>query len=370
MKILIIINSTWNIFNFRMGLIQTLLKNGHQVATLSPDDEYTDRLKATGVEYHSVEMNARGVNPLQDLRLFSNIYKAIKVIKPDVVLSYTIKPNIYATLSCSMLGIPIISNVSGLGTVFIKKNLSSLVAFALYRLSFRKSSWVFFQNHADRKIFQVLKLVQTNRISVLPGSGVNLQKFDIDRRENKGKRFLFVGRLMGDKGLREYIAAGKRLIADDPEVTISIAGEKGYNNHSAISDTELNAWLEYSNISFLGMKDDMWSVYSKADVMVLPSYREGLSRSLIEACAMKLPLVTTDVPGCKEVVEDGKNGLLCSVRDADDLYLKMKQMHSFPEEKRLQMGDYGRRKVMGDFDEQIVIRMYEEKIRELAPKLS
>lgn len=370
MKILITINSTWNIYNFRLGLIKALQYKGHQIVTLSPDDEYTDRLKASGVEYHSIEMNARGVNPLQDLKLFKSIYQKIKLIQPDIVLSFTIKPNIYATLSCSKLGIPIINNVSGLGTVFIKKNLSSLVAFVLYRMSFRKSSWVFFQNHADRKIFQVLKLVQNNRMSVLPGSGVNVERFNIDRSKNSGKRFLFVGRLIGDKGLREYIAAGKRLIAEFPEVTISLAGEKGYNNHSAIKESELNSWLECPGIHFLGMQDDMWPIYENADVMVLPSYREGLSRSLIEACAMRLPLVTTDVPGCKDVVEEGKNGLLCKVRSEEDLYLKMKQMLLLPEETRLSMGNYGRNKVMGEFDEQTVIRLYEEKINELLPKSS
>lgn len=365
MKVLITINSTWNVFNFRMGLIKRLQNSGYSVIALCPSDNYVDRIIEEGVIYFPISINSKGLNPIEDIALIKDYYLAFRSIKPDVVLSYTIKPNIYASFACSLLGIPVISNVSGLGTVFIRKSFASYVAQYLYRFSFAKSLWVFFQNNSDKVVFLKRKLVSDAKVSVIPGSGVDLAKFNCDRTDNFGLRFLFVGRLLGDKGIREFVEASKLLLIEFKDLEFLIVGELGYNNPTAISENEFTNWMENPSFKYLGKSDDIVKVLFTADIMVLPSYREGLSRSLIEAAAMKLPIVTTDVPGCREVVSDSINGYLCAPRSINSLYSAMKKMLLLSNEDRLRMGHESRKIAESLFDENIVIEKYLEKVNSI-----
>jgi len=363
-KIVICLNTSWNIYNFRLNLAKALKNAGYEMVLVAPYDVYSEKLKDEFV-YHDIYMNNKGTNPLEDIKTLLGFYNLFNKIKPDVVLSYTIKPNIYATLACSCLKIPIINNVSGLGTLFIKKSFSSIIGKFLYRFAFKRSAWVFFQNKTDKNLFINSKLVNGQKTSVLPGSGVNLKKFNCVRNSNKGLRFLFAGRLIGDKGIKEFIKAANLLSKSNPLLEFQIVGKLGYNNRTAISEKELNQWLNNPQIKYLGKKDNMQEIFKNADIMVLPSYREGLSKSLLEAASMKLPIITTDVPGCSEVVDEGKNGFLCKVQDANDLYTKMKKMISITEQQRLDMGNYSRKKVVKEFNEQIVIQNYQQKIKEI-----
>lgn len=368
MRIIITINTAWNIYNFRLGLIKALMNQGHEVIALAPEDKYKTLLEADGVHFVHIPVNPRGVNPVEDLKLISAYCRIFKELKPDIVLAYTIKPNIYATLCCQMLRIPIINNVSGLGTVFITKSLSSVIALLMYKVAFTRSNWVFFQNISDRHGFVKYGIVKHRRSGVLPGSGANMQKFYCERTENKGLRFLFVGRLIGDKGIREFLEASAPLLDKYPTMKLIIAGELGYNNKTALSQEELQPWFDHPQIEYLGMCDHMKEVYLQADVMVLPSYREGTSKALIEAAAMKLPIITTDVPGCREVIENGRTGFLCKPRSSADLQKKMNAMFNLPEEERLKMGELARHKIVTEFDEEIVIKLYLDKIHELTNK--
>ncbi|MFD1094250.1 glycosyltransferase family 4 protein [Salegentibacter chungangensis] len=366
MTITILLNTSWNIYNFRLGLIKALQKEGHIIVAIAPYDEYVPLLKSEGVECYSVSLNSKGTNIKQDLKLTKDYFELLKAIKPDMVLSYTIKPNIYGNLAANILKIPVINNVSGLGTIFIKKSLSTLVALALYKIAFLKSGWVFFQNNEDQGIFLKKKLQRFNKTSVIPGSGVDLNQFDIIRQKNSGMSVLFVGRLIGDKGIREFIEAGKRLHIKYPDVEFKIVGEFGYDNKTAVQKEELEEWLKLPQFNYLGKSDNMNAVYEETDIMVLPSYREGLSRSLIEACAMKLPIVTTNVPGCKDVVQDGYNGYLCEPKNAIDLAEKIGKLLDASEENRLLLGANARKLAERRFDEKIVIDSYLERINNLA----
>jgi len=365
MKIAISINTTWNVVNFRLGLIKALQKDGHEIIAISPSDEYVQKLNSVGVKHYNITMNPQGTNPLEDFKIIKAYKKLFREIKPDIILSYTIKPNIYGNLAAGKLGIPVINNVSGLGTLFIKKSISSYVGKMLYYFSFKKSNWVFFQNQTDKNLFLKTRLVEKNKVSVLPGSGVNTALFKTNRTSNKGKQFLFVGRLIGDKGINEYIKAADILSRKYSDIVFNIVGELGYANKTAITEDVLNGWLENKQIKFLGKQDDMVKIFSEADIMVLPSYREGLSKSLIEAASMSLPIVTTDVPGCREVVEHGKNGFLCKVKDPIDLQNKMEAMIKLSEKERVLMGENGRKLVESTFEEKIVIDLYKNKIKDL-----
>ncbi len=365
MNILISINTSWNIFNFRLSLIKALQSKGYQVTAIAPSDEYVNLLESEGVKCFPITLDSKGTNVKQDLILIISYYKLFKSIKPDLILSYTIKPNIYGNYAAKALGIPVINNVSGLGTLFIKKNLSTLIAYGLYKTAFLKSDWVFFQNTEDQMLFKQKKLINVKKTTIIPGSGVDLERFKSDRLHNPGRTILFVGRLIGDKGIREFIEAAKILIKEDASLKFKIVGELGYNNKTAVTKEELDSWLKLPQIEYLGMVDNMKAVFENIDIMVLPSYREGLSKSLIEACAMSLPIVTTNVPGCRDVVQNGYNGYLCELKNSVDLAHKIADLVKLTEEERLEMGRNARRVACEKFDEKLVIDLYLAKIKEL-----
>lgn len=348
-----------------MSLIKALQTKGYKVFAVAPSDEYVGLLEAEGVTCFPINIDSKGTNVKQDLILIKSYYQLFKSIKPDLILSYTIKPNIYGNYAAKALGIPVINNVSGLGTLFIKRNLSTLIAYGLYKTAFLKSEWVFFQNTEDQKLFQQKKLINIKKTSIVPGSGVDLDRFRSNRIHNLGRTVLFVGRLIGDKGIREFIEAAKILIKEDASLNFKIVGELGYNNKTAVNKVELDDWLNLPQIEYLGMVDDMKAVFDKVDLMVLPSYREGLSKSLIEACAMSLPIVTTNVPGCRDVVQDGYNGLLCEPKNSADLASKISKILKLSETERLEMGENARRVACDKFDEKLVIDLYLEKINEI-----
>ena len=359
MKIIISINTSWNIFNFRLGLIKSLQSKGYQVFAVAPKDEYVPKLEAIGVICYDISLNQKGTNPIKDISLLWQYFKLFNSIKPDVILSYTIKPNIYGNLAARFLRIHTINNISGLGTLFIKTTFASYIGRMLYKLSLSSSFHVFFQNNDDRELFINSKLVRRNKCSVIPGSGLNIKIFKSDRNQNDGKIFLFVGRLIGDKGVFEYLRAATKILKIHPDCEFLLVGELGYNNNTALSNDQLENYTNnYPQIKYLGKTDDMVSVLNSADVMVLPSYREGLSRSLVEAAAMTLPIITTNVPGCRDVVNDKENGLLCDVKSSKSLEKTIKIMIELDHKERHQMGLNGREIAKKIFAEENVIKQY------------
>ena len=366
MKILISINTTWNIYNFRLDLIHALLELGHEVIALAPADEYVTYLEDIGIRCYHVKLDAKGTNPIRDLSLIRHYYRVIRVLKPDLILSYTIKPNIYGNFAGSLLKIPVINNISGLGTLFITTNFATYIGKALYKKSLATSAHVFFQNKDDRQLFIENKLVDEGITSIVPGSGVDVEKFDCDRSKNKGNKFLFVGRLISDKGVIEYLKAAISILHTHPDKVFLLVGELGSNNKTAITSQEIGHYTNnYPQIKYLGKIDDMREILKSVDVLVLPSYREGLSKSLIEAASMRLPIITSNTPGCKDVVEDMFNGLLCEAKSTDSLVASIYKMINLTEKERLNLGCNGRKKAMELFSSKIVNRIYIRKIDEI-----
>jgi len=365
----VVINTSWNIFNFRLGLLHALQEKGYRIVCIAPRDDYSEKLEGLGFEYREIRINNKGTNPIEDIRLVGDFYGLFKALRPDVLLHYTIKPNIYGSMAAGLLGIPVISNISGLGTVFLNDSLSSKIAKLLYRAALRVPKRVFFQNAQDRDLFVHSKLVKAKKAGLLPGSGINTETFKPKTAPGKAKgrlRFLFIARLVRDKGLYEYVEAARKIKKLFPEVECAILGAYYPGNPTAISEAEMREWEAEGIVTYLGTSDDVASVIAEADCVVLPSYREGLSRVLLEAAAMAKPIVTTDVPGCREVVDDGINGYLCRVKDAVSLAERMERIIGLGEEQRREMGAKGREKVVAEFDERIVIDRYKEAIREFA----
>lgn len=363
--VLISINAAWNIVNFRSGLIAALRGAGYRVTALAPPDAWQSRLEALGVEYAPIEMDKKGVSPVNDLRLLGRYWRALGRMRPDVFLGYTPKPNIWGSIAAHSLGIRVINNVSGLGTAFMRPGALMRIVTALYKRAFRRSMTVFFQNGEDMALFLERKIVRRDQARLLPGSGIDLERFRPAGSGNDGGfAFLLIARLLWDKGVGEYVEAARLVRAEVPGVRFRLLGFLDVANRTAVPRSDVEAWVAEGLIDYLGESDDVRPHVAGATCIVLPSYREGLPRTLLEGAAMAKPLIATDVPGCRQVVDHGVNGLLCSVRDARSLADSMLAMLRMSDEEREAMGAAGRRKVEAEYDEKIAIARYLQAIGE------
>lgn len=368
-KIVISVNTTWNLYNFRSNLIKALIQHGYQVVALAPRDEYVRQLAEIGCECIHIPMDSNGTHPGRDLRLLMSYLRILQAERPLAYLGYTIKPNVYGSLAAQMLAIPVINNIAGLGTTFINNSILTYLVRMLYRASLRRSRLIFFQNSDDQALFVQAGLVQQERTVRLPGSGLDLVHFQpglCEARQDRKFIFLLVSRMLKDKGIEEYVAAARYVQRMVGGVEFQLLGSIDTANKNSIPIDQLRQWEQDGVIKYLGKTDDVRPRLAEADCVVLPSYREGVPRSLLEAAAMGRPIIASDAVGCRDVVDDKVNGLLCRVRDAGDLAEKMMDMLNFSPARRLEMGQAGRRKVELQFDEDVVIQKYLQAIGEIA----
>jgi len=359
-KVVIAVNTAWNLVNFRTGLICVLLEAGYEVVAVAPRDEYVPRLASLGCRFEPLPMDNKGTHPGRDFLLFCRFYRLLKRERPAVFLGYTVKPNVYGSLAAHALGIPVINNIAGLGTVFIKDSWLTRLVRGMYRLALFRSAKVFFQNDDDRQMFVLCGLVDKTVTDRLPGSGVDLDKFGPVPLPGKSRiRFLLIARMLWDKGVGEYVDAARILKRRNASADYCLLGFLDVQNPAAISRKQMDDWVEEGVIRYLGVSDDVRAEIAAADCVVLPSfYREGTPRTLLEAAAMGRPIITTDAVGCREVVDDGMNGYLCHPRNANDLAEKMARMAALTPAQREAMGRRGREKMEREFDERIVTGKY------------
>lgn len=365
MKIAIIANSGWYLYNFRRNLMQALRAAGHDILAVSAADRYVDRLCVDGVVHAEFPLAPAGTNPLVELRTVLALRRILKAHQVTLALTYTPKANIYTGLIARGLGIGHVPNVSGLGHAFVGKSALQRIVVPLYRHAFRPAHLVLFQNDADRAEFLRLELVLPQRTGRVPGSGVDLTRFSPQppRPDRDGRCvFLFVGRVLGDKGIQEFVAAAREVRRLHANVDFQILGSLEAANPSSISIDLFNQWVRSGLITYLGSSDDVRDAMATADCIVLPSYREGVSRSLLEAAAMGKPCIATDVPGCREAVEHRRNGLLCVPRSSEALTAALLEFLQLPESDRYEMGRQGRMKMEHEFDERIVLDIYSELV--------
>jgi len=359
-------NSTWNIVNFRNGLIKGLLAAGWRVVALVPDDGSAAALGRLGVERVPIRIDSSGTSIFRDGRLFLDYLRVLRRLRPHAFLGFTAKPNIYGSLAAGRLGIRTINNISGLGTAFMRSGPLHWLVSGLYRLALRKSARVFFQNPHDLALFVDKGLVRSGQTGLVPGSGIDLRRFkpSPDRRANgRPFRFLFVGRLLRDKGLVEYADAARLLRGRWPDVEFAILGFAGSDNRSAVPIADVARWQDEGSVRYLGDTADVRPFLEESDCIVLPSYREGMPRSLLEAAAMARPMVATDVPGCRDLVADGQNGFLCDPRSPASLAAAMEKMLQLSPAERSAMGLRARERVEREFDQALVIQAYLEALR-------
>jgi len=357
----LVCNTAWAIHTYRPGLLRGLLENGVRVTVIAPYDATADAMVALGATYIDLPLASKSVNPLHDLRTLYTLWRIYRKLQPDLIFHYTIKPNIYGSLAAMLARVKSIAVTTGLGYVFIQPSRAANVAKMLYKLAFRFPREVWFLNSDDRTTFLSQNLlVHPERAVLLPGEGIDLEQFRLTSIPT-GKRhfdFILIGRLLWDKGIGEYVKAARRLKTRYPHARFLLLGPVGIANPSAITRDELNRWIQEGSIEWLGETDDVRNYIANADCVVLPSYREGMPRTLMEASAMGRPIIASRVPGCQDVVVDGTTGLLCEARDADRLTEAMSRMLEMTEEQRAKMGLSGRERMLAEFDERTVVARY------------
>ena len=364
MHILITVNAAWNVLNFRRPIVAAMIADGHRVTVLAPRDDSVAALKSLGCKVLPLEMSVKGLNPLQDIKLIGHMRKVFRAQKPDAIFSYTIKNNTFGALAARPLGIPFIPNVTGLGTAFLSGGFLKRIAEGLYRRAFRNLGVIFFQNEDDRDLFLERRLVTQQQARLLPGSGIDLTHFAAtDYAKNKDAPvFLMIARLLRDKGVLEYVAAARKVKSVHPRARFQLLGTVNAANRTAIDAAIVKSWQDEGVIEYLGTADDVRPHIAAAHCVVLPSYREGAPRTLIEAAAMARPLIATDVPGCRSVVEDGVNGFLCEVRSGESLAAACLAFLSLSLEEKTAMGRAGRVKMETEFDQAHVVQAYRDAI--------
>lgn len=368
MKIVIGYNTSHYAYIFRSNLIKKLIQKGHEVVVFSPLDKYSKDIESIGAKHINIPIKM-DKNPFSDIFILINFYKLLKKEKPTIYLGYTIKPNIYGSIAAQLLNIHTINNIAGLGATFIKNGLTTTIVKFLYRIALQRSNTIFFQNKDDLSLFLEEKIISHKRYDLLPGSGVDLEKYKPSSttkpNECMNLNFLLIARMLWDKGIGEYVDAARDLKKKNKQLRFFLLGPLDVQNPAAISREKVNQWQKEGVIEYLGFSEDPRKEIVTADCIVLPSYREGTPRTLLEAAAMGKPLITTNAVGCKEVVDHEINGFLCNARDSKDLAEKMLRMAQTSIDQRLLMGKNSRIKVENQFSEEIVLKKYIDLISTL-----
>jgi glycosyltransferase involved in cell wall biosynthesis len=343
-RIVLSSNTAFSLYNFRLHLMRALKEKGYEVMAISLEDgKYSELLKKEFNFFPVKNLDRKGTNPIKDLKLFFEYFLLFRRLKPDLVINFTIKPNIYGSISAGLLGIPSISVITGLGYVFIRESWLTKLVKLLYWLAFRFNRAVVFLNSED---LNTLRNIAKEKSFLIESEGIDIKHFDPTLCEEAKKdefTFLFVGRLLTDKGIYELIKAFERLKKEKPKVKLIIVGSPDEGNPNSVSKGELEKWMKEGLIEWHGFQEDVRPFYCMANCVVLPSYREGVPRVLLEAMTMEKPIITTDSPGCKNVCVDGVNGFLVKPKDVESLYLAMKRMVELGDEKLREFGKAGRR---------------------------
>ena len=360
MKILILANNDVGLYKFRGELLEKLLAEKHEVFISLPEGSFVPKMVEMGCVFLDTPIERRGTDPLKDLSLMRNYRRLLKKIQPDIVLTYTIKPNVYGGMACQLEKVPYIANVTGLGSAVENGGILQTITTVLYKMGLRKAKKVFFQNEANLAFMKEKGIVK-ERYALIPGSGVNLKKYtytDLPKKETID--FVYVGRMMKEKGFELYLQAAQAIKERYPQTRFHLCGDDEDNYRELVKQLE-----EKGVVIYHGRVDDMSAIYRTVDCTVHPTYYpEGMSNVLLESLACGRPIITTDRPGCKEIVEDGVNGFVVKQRDPEDLIAKIDQFISLSPQERKQFGINGRKKVEKQFDRNIVIENYLEAINE------
>lgn len=359
-RVLILANNASGLYDFRNELLLRLLKE-YEVHVSLPDEEDVPEIAEEGCIVHHAHLERRGMNPVKDGKLMIQYLKLIRAVKPDVVLTYTIKPNIYGSLSCRLLKVPYIVNITGLGSAFENDGMLRKLVVFLYKVALKKASCVFFQNSKNKDIFSGFG-IKGKKERLVPGSGVNLDRhiFEEYPEENEPIRLVFVGRIMKEKGIDELLYAAEKIKQEFPEVIFQLVGSYE-DDYKELIEEKQKAGI----VQFIGYQKIIHPFYKKASAAVMPSYHEGMSNVVLEAAATGRPVLASDIPGCREGFDDGITGIGFAPRDSQAFYEAVKRFLNLSYEERKEMGKNAREKIEREFDRKIVVESYIEEIEKI-----
>ena len=360
MKVLVLTNNDGGLFHFRRELLEELLKS-HQVLISLPKGQYIDQMIDMGCQYIPCEFDRRGTNPLGDLKQYFFYVRLLKEAKPDVVLTYTIKPNVYGGMACARLGVPYIANVTGLGTSIMNPGIMQKLSLLLYRYGLRKAKKVFFQNNANMRFMQQHGIANAN-YGLLPGSGVNLKSnpFEEYPDDESQIEFVTVGRIMKDKGTDELLEAAKFIKDRYKNVGFTLVGDFDGNYEERIREAH-----QAGIVNYVGPQNDVHSFLKRSHATIHPSYHEGLSNVLLETAASGRPILASNVPGCIDTFDDGTSGIAFEPKNALSLIKAIEKFLHLTQAERAEMGRRGREKVEKEFDRNLVIEAYKKTLSEI-----
>ncbi len=358
MKILVLSNSSSGIWQFRRELIEKILELKCEVYLSVPHGEFFEDFEKWGVHCIDTKISYHGVNPITDILLYMKYKSMLKKIKPDIVFTYTIKPNVYGGMACQTCNIPYLANVTGLGTSIQNGGVLSKISLMMYKIGLKGAKRVFFQNNENHR-FMTEKGIVTSPTTILPGSGVNLNHFSLADypAEENDIHFLFVGRIMKDKGIDELLEVAREIKGIYSNVVFDIVGRYDGPYEDVIERAHEEGIIQYH-----GLQEDVRPFYRACHCVVLPSYHEGMANVLLEGAAIGRPLIATDIPGCREAVEDGINGFLCEARNGDSLYKTILKFINVDHNTRNNMGLRSRKLMEKKFDRKIIVKQYINQI--------
>lgn len=354
-RILIIVNHSKTILNFRLELVEQLLKKGHKVLISSPYDENINELTQMGCEFYPVDLSRHGMNPIEEIKLIKSYKTILKLQKPDIVLTFTIKPNVYGAMACRSQKIPCVANITGLGTAIENGGLSQFITVILYKLAFKKIQKVFFQNEENMKFFKKRKIA-IEKHELLPGSGVNVERFSYAEYPNdEVNNIVFVGRIMKDKGVFELAKVAKRYLEND-KVKFTVVGDVEIGSE--------NPFVNIPNVEYVGYHKDVRPILERAHAVILPSYHEGMANVLLEGAAVGRVVLATNIPGCRETFEEGITGFGFEPKNVESMKNAIDKFLSLSFEEKHSMGKAGREKMERQFNRQIVVSKYLDLIND------
>lgn len=350
-KILVLANASGGLYRFRKELLSELVKS-YDIYAATPLAVKVDELKNIGVELIDIPVDRRGINPITDFNLFIKYVNVIKRVKPDLVVTYTIKPNIYGGIASRLCHVKYATNITGLGTAFQKEGLLRKTVFNLYKVALKKAITVFFENSENLDFMVKNRIIREDQCCLLNGAGVNLNQYKYHQYpfDNNPFVFLFVGRVMKEKGIEELFQAMKKLCEEGFNCVLDVLGGYEEDYKYAMEKYTGEGWLRYH-----GYQDNVIPFIKTSNCFVLPSWHEGMANTNLECASIGRPIITTDIPGCKEAVLDNKSGLLCKPKDCNSLYEKMREMVLFTDDKREKMGLEGRKHMEKNFDKNAIV---------------
>lgn len=353
-KVLFLVNHDVVIYNFRLEIVERFIKEGYHVIISSPFGERINDLIELGCEYHEISIDRHGMNPVSEFKLFKAYKKLFNEVKPDIILGFTIKPNIYGAWAAQSFNIPFVANITGLGTAVENPGIKQKILVKLYKIAFKNIQRVFFQNTENQQFFIDHK-ISIGKHALLPGSGVNLERFSVtDYPSDDVVRFLFISRIMKEKGIDQYLEAAEKIKKNNKNVEFHICGfcEKEYEGR-------LKECNDNGTVIYHGMIREVSEFMKQIHCIVHPTYYpEGISNVLLESCASGRPIITTDRSGCREVVDDGVNGFMIPQKNSEKLAEALQKFLDLTYDEKKAFGLAARKKVEDEFDRQIVVNAY------------